>query len=205
MWNNIKIADNNNYLDDKVWKCRTKSAAQDIKISIWKTYIFENLKVSIQIIFFITFINFTDKLSIEKAYNEQIKYPELLNNNKISKDIIIKIYHILGEKIIKCIYNYWRNNSLGNNINDKGYSSIGIEKNEIVGINETIYWMFSMSDRFNKDVRIYYVINNRNKNNILPIIKENILKKSENKNDMDFDNNYLINAKYIKIHLLLIK
>ena len=62
-----------------------------------------------------------------------------------------------------------------------------------------------MSDRFNKDVRIYYIINDRTKNNILPIIKENILKKSENENDMDLDNNYLINAKYIQIHLLLIK
>ena len=94
-----------------------------------------------------------------------ITYPELLNNKKICKDIIIRIYQILRDKIRKCMNNYWRNNLLVNNFIDKVYESIEIDESEIIGNNETILWIFGMIDKFNKVVRIYCALSDRTKNN----------------------------------------
>ena len=42
--------------------------------------------------------------------------------------------------------------------------------------------MFGMIDRADKEARVFCVMNNRKKENLLPIIKENIYTYNENEN-----------------------
>lgn len=64
---------------------------------------------------------------------------------------------------------------LGEKIGDYGYTSIEIDESKIIGYYEDAYWMFGMICRETKEARIFYVLNNRIKNNLLPIIKNNII------------------------------
>ena len=53
----------------------------------------------------------------------------------------------------------------------KWQSSIEIDENKMISNNEDIYWMFGKIYRETKEERIFCVLNNWTKNNILPIIK----------------------------------
>ena len=57
-----------------------------------------------------------------------------------------------------------------------GYASVEIDESEIIGNSQEIYWMFGIIDRKIKDARIFCVLNNRTKENILAIIKNNVFK-----------------------------
>ena len=66
---------NNNYLDKRIWRCRSKALKQDIKINIRSNSIYENIKINLKIIYFITFYCFINNYSIESTLIE-------VNNNK---------------------------------------------------------------------------------------------------------------------------
>ena len=51
-------------------------------------------------------------------------------------------------------------------------SRIEIDESEIIGKNDKILWMFGLIDRANKEARVFCVMDNRRKENILPIIKK---------------------------------
>ena len=52
---------------------------------------------------------------------------------------------------------------------EDGKPRIEIDESKIIGNDTTILWMFGLIDRADKEARIYYVMNNRTSNNLLPI------------------------------------
>ena len=71
-------------------------------------------------------------------------------------------------------------------LDKNGYISCEIDESEIIGNNNVIYWMFGIINRATKEARVFCVLNNINKENLLPIIKNNIA-TDENENNEDED------------------
>ena len=69
-----------------------------------------------------------------------------------------------------------------------GVPRVEIDESEIIGNQNKILWMFGMIDRADKEARVFCVMNNRTKENLLPIIKENIYTHNESENE-DSDEN----------------
>ena len=63
-------------------------------------------------------------------------------------------------------------NFLGKTIGKEGYGSIEIDESAFVDNSNIIYWMFGMVYRETKDARVYCVLNDGSKNNLIPIIKK---------------------------------
>ena len=71
-----------------------------------------------------------------------------------------------------------------------------IDESSIIGNNSKVYWMFGIIDRYNKDARVFTILNGRTKNKLLFIIKNNIYSNSEdNDNGMDVEERFLINTR----------
>ena len=76
---------------------------------------------------------------------------------------------------------------------------IEIDESEIIGYSEIIYWMFDLIDRVSKETRIFCVLNDRTKNNLLPLVKNNVISNNEyaidDEENMDIDEENLINTR----------
>ena len=64
--------------------------------------------------------------------------------------------------------------ALGMEPSTNGVPRVEIDESEIIGNQNKILWMFGMIDRADKEARVFCIMNNRTKENLLPIIKENI-------------------------------
>ena len=93
----------------------------------------------------------------------------------------------------------WKNKLLGESITEKGFAAIEIDEREIIGNSEIIYWMFGLIDRVTKEARIFCVLNDRTKNNLLPLVKNNVLSNDMNEfeddENMEIDEEYQINTR----------
>lgn len=58
-------------------------------------------------------------------------------------------------------HKHWRDNILRLSIEVRGYSSIEIDENELIGNEKFIYWMFGQIESSTKEESIYCVLNNR--------------------------------------------
>ena len=158
---------------------------QFLKILIYQYlyYISLHFIVSLKIIY-----------SIDKTLIECNNNKNLFENYTISKPSIIKIYNILRNKIKIEMHKNWKNKLLGESITEKGFAAIEIDESEIIGNSEIIYWMFGLIDRVTKEARIFCVLNDRTKNNLLPLVKNNVL--SNDMNEFEDDENMEIDEKY---------
>ena len=71
----MSLENNKNYLDEKVWRCRSKILVHEEKKNIRENSLFEEVNIPLSILYFLTFYCFKEKLSIEKAFIE-------INDNK---------------------------------------------------------------------------------------------------------------------------
>ena len=62
---------------------------------------------------------------------------------------------------------------LGEEIGEEGLSSIKIDDSEII-VQNTIFWMFVFIERTTKNARVFYVLTDRTKLSLLPIVKQNV-------------------------------
>ena len=187
------LESNKNYMDGKVWRCRSKIKKHDEKINIRENSVFEFINMPLPVIYFLTLYCFTEKYSIEKSYIEFNANKALFEDKSCTKNSISKLYSLLREKIKDNMHKMWNKNLMGNNISEKGYPVFEIDESEIIGNSEVIYWMFGMIDRISKESRVFCVLNDRTSNNLMRIIKENI---STNENiDMDLEDEYLENTR----------
>ena len=183
--NLMKLDNNKNYLDGKVWRCRTKIIPHDIKINIRDKSLFEDCNIQLQIIYFLTFYCFPEKLSIEKSYLEIKNNQNLFGFKLCTKNSISKVYNLIRKKIKDSMHLDWSNHLLGDNLSVNGYPIFEIDESKIIGNNEKIYWMFGIIDRITKESRVFCVLNNRSSDNLMNLIKGNI---ATNHNiDMDLD------------------
>ena len=56
---------------------------------------------------------------------------------------------------------------------EEGLPRIEIDKSEVIGNSEKILWMFGLIDRSSKEARIFSVMNDRRKEKLLSLIKNN--------------------------------
>ena len=79
----------------------------------------------------------------------------------------------------------WSKKLLGEDgtLDDNGYISCEIDESEIIGNQNVIYWMFGIIERSTKEARVFCVLNNRTKENLLPIVKNNIVTDERYNND----------------------
>ena len=77
-------------------------------------------------------------------------------------------------KIMKYYHYIWNNNQLGIEPDESGKSRIEVDESKIVTINNEVRWMLGITDRATKEVRIFYLHNDRTKEHILPFIKKNV-------------------------------
>lgn len=82
------------------------------------------------------------------------------------------------------MHHRWKSELLGNELYSLGYGSFEIDESEIIGDINEIYWMFWIIERNTKDAIVYCALNNRTKDSILPIIKNNAI-TNENEKDKD--------------------
>ena len=59
-------------------------------------------------------------------------------------------------------------------LDENGFISCEINECEIIGNNNVIYWIFCIINRVSIEARVFCVLNYRTKENLLPIIKNNI-------------------------------
>ena len=68
----------------------------------------------------------------------------------------------------------WKDNLLGMEPWENGKSYVEIDESKIVSYNGEVRWMFGLYDRGSKEIRIFFVDNNRTKETLLPLIKDNV-------------------------------
>ena len=195
----MKLEKAASYQDGFNWRCRSNFPNNDSKSNIRNESIFENINIPIPVLYFITFYCFLENYSIDKTLIECNNNNNLFENYKISKPSIIKIYNILRNKIKIEMHKNWKNKLLGESITEKGFAAIEIDESEIIGNSEIIYWMFGLIDRVTKEARIFCVLNDRTKNNLLPLVKNNVLSNDMNEfeddENMEIDEEYQINTR----------
>lgn len=98
-----------------------------------------------------------------------------VNIASITKASLSKLFGLLRNKIKEKTHSLWSKSLLGEEFGEYGYASIEIDESKIIGNNNDIFWMFSMISRETKEARIFCVLNNRTKNNLLPIIQNNVV------------------------------
>ena len=189
----MKLENNKNYLDEKVWRCRSKIFVHDEKKNIREKSLFEDVNIPLPILYFLTIYCFTEKISIEKAFIEIKDNKSLFGGKTCSMKGITKVYSLIRTKIRTKMHTIWNKDLMGNNLSENGYAVFEIDESKIIGNNEIIYWMFGIIDRVTKESRVYCILNDRTANNLMKIIQNNIA-TNENE-DMDMDKEYVTNTR----------
>ena len=145
-------------MDKKIWRCRGKT--HDTKINLRKNSIIENSQQNIQMLYYIFFYCFTERKSNEQAYIDSNEFAKKLGIPRITKHTICNIYASLREKLRVNMHHKWSNSQLGEEIDQNGFASIEIDESEIIGNENTVYWMFGiLSVKLKKLVLfVYYQI-----------------------------------------------
>ena len=170
----MKITDAKDTVDKIVWRCRSTHPNHDVKTNIRTGSVFENIKVPINTLYYMTFYCFIKNYSIRKTFIEMERFCYIIEQPKPNNCTIIKIFRILRNNIKKYYHNYWNNNLLGMEPAEEGLPRIEIDEREVIGNSQKILWRFGLIDRSTKEARIYSVMENRRKENLLPLVKNNV-------------------------------
>ena len=133
----------------------------------------EKTKADLRILYFLIFYCFVENKSIKQAYINTTEFFNDLKIETISYSHISKIFRILRLKIMEKMRQYWNNNLIGLYPADNGKDRIEIDESKVITYDGDVRWMFGLVDRGHYDIRIYYVNNNRLRDTLLPLVKEN--------------------------------
>ena len=111
---------------------------------------------------------------MKQTYINCKEFSNNLNIETISKKGISKFINIIRVKIMKYYHNIWNINQLGIEPDETVKSRIEVDESKIVTINNEVRWMLGITDQATKEVRIFYLNNDRTKEHILPFIKKNV-------------------------------
>ena len=145
-------------IDNYAWRCTSNYPFHDIKINIrdnsqFDVYIF---KYSNDVFFIILLLYWKKILMLEICKKIRIMC--------ITKQSIVKFFEHISNVIKEKMNNNWLIKLLGENgiLYDKVYNFCEIDESEIIGNQNVIYWIFC-------------VLNNRTKENLLHIVKNDII------------------------------
>jgi hypothetical protein len=170
----MTLINNNSFLDKKCFRCRNTNPKHDVKIPIRKDIFLEEIRMSLISIYFFIFDCFINNISANKAFNEYEKFKGIIDAGDVSLKNIQKLYRIIRHKLMASLHKYWEKNQLGKEPSDGGVSRIEIDESKIVGNQNKVFWMFGIIDRFDKECRIFCVKDNRTKETLLPLVKDNV-------------------------------
>ena len=178
-------------IDKYVWRCRSNNPNHDIKINLRAESQLEDCRYNIQIIYFLLFYCFTEKKSINSTLTESEEFAKKIGVTSITKQSIINFFAHIRNVIRKKMHYNWSKKLLGEDgiLDDNGYISCEIDESEIIGNQNVIYWMFGIIDRGTKEARVFCVLNDRTKENLLPLVKNNIITDEINNVVMPEDEN----------------
>lgn len=160
----MKLVNTKDYKDKKCWRCKKNIPYKhDNKINIRSNSILADMRSDIRLLFFIIFINFAKKLSINSIYKNCLEFSKDLKIETISKKHIGKILPIVRFYIMKTLHKFWKDNLMGEEPGLDGKSRIEIDESKIITIGNTVRWMFGLVDRAKYDIRIFFVNDNRQK------------------------------------------
>lgn len=109
MFNNIINETNDKgFADGECFRCKKSFPKQDIKYSIQKSSIFENIKMNLIAIYFLIYECLVINLSINKSYIEYIIFNEYFHAGNVSKTNIGKLFGILRKAIKIKMNAYWK-------------------------------------------------------------------------------------------------
>ena len=170
----MKLEKNNLYIDKYCWRCRAFNPKYDIRINLRAESFYEGMRIPLNGLYYLIYNCFINQYTINRSYNEMEKFTNLMKMQKVSKKLIITIYRKLRKKIKDFYHDIWSNTMLGSEPDDSGKSRIEIDENKIIGNANTVIWMFGLIDRVDKQARVYCIMNDRTKNTLLNIIKNNV-------------------------------
>ena len=145
-----------------------------LTVNIRNKSIFESTKTDLRILYFLLFYNFVENRSINQSYLNCKESTKQLWFESISNANIIKFYRVIREKIKNTMHKTWKDNLLGMESCENRKSYVEIDESKIVSYNGEVRWMFGLYDRGSKEIRIFFVDNNRTKETLLPLIKDNV-------------------------------
>ena len=70
----MRVVNGNSYINKIYWRYRSKNPKHDFKTSIRNDSIFENLKISLRILYFLYYYCLNENKSIENSYIEYQNY-----------------------------------------------------------------------------------------------------------------------------------
>ena len=108
---------------------------------------------------------------------------EIDNTLAISFEAVSKIYNTLRNKIMNKMHLFWKNNPLGEEVNSNGYCSVEIDESSIIGNQNIVIWMFGIVERISKNARIFCVLNDRTQQNLLNLVRNNVITEDNNLDD----------------------
>ena len=88
----MKITNNLNYADGKLWRCSSNSPYHNDKYNIRKRFNFRAFKFNYTSYLFSYFYCFLDNLSIEKSYIEISNIKNIIDNHTVWKQSISNLY-----------------------------------------------------------------------------------------------------------------
>ena len=170
----MKETNDKGFADNKCFRCKKNVPKHDIKYSIRKESIFENIKINLIAIYFLIYECFVINLSSNKSYNEYTKFNQYIDSGNVSKNNIGKLFSVLRNKIKIKMHAIWKKNHLGNDISVGAVPRLEKDESKLIGNESKVYWMFAIICRETKKCRIFCVCDNRSRESLLPIIKENV-------------------------------
>ena len=171
--NIMNICKRNDTIDKVSWRCHKRNPIHDVKINIRNGTIFENCEIKIQIIYFLLYYCFIENTSLSTASEKTRNFCQQIGEIPPTINTISKFFIVLREKLRVHMHAEWETNLLGIEINkDLGYSSVEIDESKIISSGNLIFWMFGVIDRNTKEARVRCVLNNRTKENLLPLIEK---------------------------------
>ena len=94
--------------------------------------------------------------------------------DNLSYTHIAKFYNILRDVVRKKMHKDWKETKLCLEPSIGCVPRCEIDESKIIGNSDTVYWMFGIVDRNSKEARVFTVLNNRTKEELLPLINENV-------------------------------
>lgn len=89
----IKLVHSNETVDKIIWRYKGSLPKHAVKIGIKKGSIYEDIKVYINILYYLTYSCFLKNMSILKSKNENNRFFDVMNQKKPTLKSIIKISH----------------------------------------------------------------------------------------------------------------
>ena len=103
-----------------------------------------------------------------------MSFCNLMKTPITTKNTIVELFRIFRNSIRKYYHKKLNETMLGMEPDEGGVGRIEIDESELIGRENQILLMFGLIDRKNKDARVFCVMENRRKENLLPIICNNV-------------------------------